>query len=219
MAPDRVAALLAEAPGLARASRLDGVRLPVNPVFEHLLPEGGLRPGTSTQIRGVGATTFALSLVAAASQESWTAIVGMPWLGLSAADELGVDLDHVVVVGDPGKKWTDVLAAVVDAFDVVVCRPQLPQRDVHKLSGRIRERDAVFVTIGDFAESDVRIDSRPAGWTGIEDGHGHLTARRIDVSVTGRRGAALGKRATLWLPDRDGNVTLVEPSNVVRLAR
>jgi hypothetical protein len=218
MASDRVAALLAEAPGLGRASQLDGPRLPTNPVLEQLLPDNGLRPGTSTQIRGAGATTIALALVAAASRESWVAVVGMPWLGLCAADELGVDLDHLVVIPDPKKRWTDVLGAVIDAFDIVVCRPQLPERDMRKISGRIRERDAVFVTVGAFDGGDVRIDARPVSWHGIEDGHGHLAARRIDVHVTGRRSAALGKRATLWLPDRDGNVSLVEPTNVVRLA-
>jgi hypothetical protein len=42
---DRVRALLAEAPGLERASELAPVQLPVLAPFMGLLPDGGLRPG------------------------------------------------------------------------------------------------------------------------------------------------------------------------------
>jgi hypothetical protein len=118
------------------------------------------------------------------------------------------------VIGDPGKRWTDVVAAVVDAFDVVLARPQLPGREARKLAGRIRERDAVFITVGAWPDSDVRIDGSAARWDGIERGHGHLAARRLDVAVGGRRSAARVQRATLWLPDADGVVRLCEPDNV-----
>ena len=217
MATDRLAALLAEAPGLERASRLDGPRLPVLGVFEHLLPEGGLRPGTTTQVTGIGATTLALSLVSVASQTSWTATVGMPSLGLRAAAELGVDLDHLVVVPDPGKRWTDVLSAVVDAFDVVLAYPP-PSRDARKIVGRVRERDAALVVVGPFDGSDVRLEGASASWHGLEQGHGHLTARAVEVTVVGRRSASRMRRATIWLPDEDGEVSLVR-RNVVQLAR
>jgi hypothetical protein len=219
---DRVAALLATlpgGPGLERASKLDGPRLPVPTAFERLLPDAGLRPGTSTQVTGVGATTLALSLVSEASHESWVAIVGAPSLGLRAASELGVDLDHVVAISDPGKRWVDVFAAVIDAFDVVVAQPQLSMRDAHRVAGRLRERDAVLVTLGAWTESDVRIETRAPRWEGIGGGHGHLSARAIDVSVSGRRSAARVKTATLWLPNAHGEVELVERDNVVRLAR
>lgn len=213
-----VSALLAQDLNLERASSIDAPRLPVLPVFERLLPGGGLRPGTSTQIRGPGATTLALSLISAASKEAWTAVVGIPALGLRAADELGVDLDHLVVIADPGKRWTDVLAAVVDSFDVVLTCPQLPGREARRLVGRIRERDAVFVTVGPWVESDVRIETtRAASWHGIEDGHGHLAARQVEIDITGRRVWGRPVSARLWLPNADGEVSLVEPDNVVRL--
>jgi hypothetical protein len=214
MGTDRVSALLAEAPSLGRASQLDAPRLPVSEVFERLLPDGGLRPGTSTQVCGVGATTLALSLVARASRESWIAAVGVPSVGLRAAAELGVDLDHLVVIDDPGKRWTDVVAAVVDAFDIVLARPQLPGSEARKLAGRIRERDAVFITIGAWPDGDVRIDGSAPRWDGIERGHGHLAARMIDVAVSGRRSAARVQHATMWLPDADGEVRLAEPDDV-----
>src|SRR5438552_3797818 len=120
MVIDRVRALLAEAPGLERASRLVSSRLPVHEAFEGVLQDGGLRPGSTVGVTGIGATSIALALVARASQEMWTAIVGFPALGLAAASELGVDLEHVVVVTDPRRQWTSVLGALVDSFDVVL---------------------------------------------------------------------------------------------------
>ena len=120
MTADRLSVLLAEAPGLERASRLAPPRLPVLPAFEEILPDAALRPGTTLSITGSASTSLALALLARASRESWTAAVGLPSLGLRAATELGVDLDHLVVVAEPGKRSTDVLAAVVDAFDVVL---------------------------------------------------------------------------------------------------
>src|SRR5688500_1530637 len=169
MTADRLSVLLAEAPGLERASRLAPPRLPVLPAFEGLLPDGGLRPGTTTSITGIGATSLALSLAARASHDSWVAAVALPSLGLRAATEYGIDLDHLVVVGDPGKQWPDIFAAVVDAFDVVLASPP-PTRIAAKLDARVRERDAVLVVVGDWPQADVRIEGAAQAWQGIEHG-------------------------------------------------
>jgi hypothetical protein len=212
---EQLAALIAQGPGLERASRLVTARIPVLPVFEELLPERGLRPGSMVCIGGIGATSLALSLISRASTESWTACVGMPELGLRAGAELGLDLDRLVVVPDPGKQWTDVLAALIDAFDVVLARapgglahpPRASNaRNTRKIAGRVRERDAVLVVVGAWPESDVRIEGTVTRWHGIGAGHGHLAARTVEVEVSGRRAAARGKSATLWLPDVDGEI-------------
>jgi hypothetical protein len=215
---DRLAALIAEAPGLARASHLTTTPIPVLPAFAGVLPERGLRPGSMLSVTGIGATSIALGLVAEASKTSWTACVGMPELGLAAGEELGVDLDHLVVVGDPKEQWTDVLAALVDAFDVVLAHPPAT-RITRKLSGRIRERDSVLVAIGDWPDSDVRLQGTSARWHGIGAGHGHLSARTIDVVVTGRRAAAQPKTTTLWLPDVTGEIRVANDATVTRLMR
>ena len=218
---DRLAALIAEAPGLARASHLNAARIPVSPAFADVLPERGLRPGSTLSVGGVGATSIALGLVAEASKTSWTACVGMPELGLAAGEELGVDLDHLVVVPDPKDQWTDILAALVDAFDIVLAHP--PQARVatraRKLSGRIRERDAVLVAIGAWPDSDIRLQGTSSRWHGIGAGYGHLAARTIDVVVTGRRAAAQPKTTTLWLPDVTGEIRVSNDASVTRLER
>ncbi|HYZ91957.1 MAG TPA: hypothetical protein VFA34_06130 [Actinomycetota bacterium] len=215
---DRVGALLAEAPGLERASELAPDRLPVFEAFEQILPFQGLRPGTTVGVSGVGATSLALALIARASEESWTAAVGLPALGLRAGAELGIDLDRLVVVPDPQEQWTAVLASLVDAFDVVLAHPPEQTSRPHRLNARVREQGAVLVGIGRM-DSDLTLHATNATWHGIGRGHGHLRTRTLDVTVAGRGAAAQPRHATLWLPDPDGNVSLAQHTSVIRLHR
>jgi len=47
----------------------------------------------------------------------------MPDLGLLAAYELGVDLERLALVPEPGPDWPQVVAALLDGIDVVVVAP------------------------------------------------------------------------------------------------
>jgi hypothetical protein len=203
---ERVRALLAEAPGLERASDLAPVHLPVLGPLTTLLP--GLRPGSTLSVTGPGATSLALALVARASTDAWTAVAGLPSISLVAACEFGVAIDRVVVIPETS---IDVLAAVVDAFDLVVGRPPRAARDAQKLYARARERDAVLVFVGPTSEADLRVQTSSAEWHGIDNGHGYLRARKLTVTATGRGSAARPKRTSLWLPDPDGQVSVVAP--------
>jgi hypothetical protein len=210
---DRVRALLAEAPGLERASELAPVRLSVLPPFMGLLPDGGLRPGTTLGVTGTGATSLALALVAQATRDTWTAVAGLPALNLVAASELGVAIDRVVVVPET---TVDVLAALVDAFDIVIARTALSARDTRRLYARVRERDAVLLTLGSATETDLRLDTTASSWHGITNGQGYLRARTLTVTATGRGNAAHGRQTTLWLPDEDGQVSLADNVRMLR---
>jgi len=123
--------------------------LPVLPALAGLLPEGGLRRGSTVAVSGVdprasrsaaearpgvdprasrsaaearpGATSLALALLAGPSQAgSWCAAVGLPSLGLVAAAEVGVALERFPLVARPGEEWPAVVATLVDAVDVVL---------------------------------------------------------------------------------------------------
>jgi hypothetical protein len=73
-----------------------------------MLPGRGLRRGSTVAVRG--STSMLLAMAAAATRAGcWCAVVGMPNLGLVAADELNVDLERLALVPTPvriGPKWS-----------------------------------------------------------------------------------------------------------------
>lgn len=220
--------------------------LPVLPPLMSLLPEGGLRRGTVTEISGgTGAVSLAMALVVAAvSSGRWMAVVGAPGtsngisngrdvsgaLGLSAAREMGLSLERLVMVDVPprdrvddrssgeGIGWATVVAACLDAFEVVLTWP--PRRasasDGRRLAARLRERGSVMLTMGDGPfQPDLRLDVIEATWTGLGHGHGHLRERRVTIEATGRRGASRPRRSQVLLPDADGALAIIEPMGAV----
>jgi hypothetical protein len=188
--------------------------LPVLPALETLLPARGLRRGSVVSV--AGSTSLAVSLLAAASARgSWCSAVGLPSLGLAAAAELGVVLERFPLVASPLRSsgaggWAWVVAALLDAFDVVLARPPAHVKiaDARRLTARVRERGAVLVIAGagwsDAAEVQLTVAS--ATWEGVGQGHGRLRARRVEVVAGGRGAAARERRVALWLPHPDGGV-------------
>lgn len=165
------------------------------------LPRGGLAGGTVVGLRGDGATSLLFALLSA-TPGSWSALVALPDLGLLAAAELGVDLDRVVVVPEPGPELLQVISILVDGVDVVVAavapgvRPA-PGR-LRVLGGRLRQRGAVLLTMGAWPESDLVLTSSWRGFTGLGDGHGRLLDRELLVEVSGR-GVGRPRQAVLSL--------------------
>src|SRR5438874_3165256 len=99
---------LAEIGQLAQPVVLAGERvLPVGEALRPLLPEGGLRRGSTIAVSR--STSLVLSLVADATVAgSWAAFVGMPWVGVVAAAESGIDLERVAFVPYPTReRWVD----------------------------------------------------------------------------------------------------------------
>ena len=166
--------------------------LPVLPALRGLLPGGVLRRGSTVAV--VGSTSLALALTAAASESgSWCAAVGLPSLGLVAVAEMGVVLERLALVRDPGESWPSVVAALLDALDVVVFLPPGPVRSVHvrRLAARARERGAVLVPACSWEGADVCLRVTGSEWHGLGAGHGHLRSR--GVAVTSRGGGAGGR--------------------------
>ena len=188
--------------------------LPVLPPLEPLFPTGGLRRGSVVSV--AGSTSLALSLLAATSaQGSWCAAVGLPSLGLAAAAELGVVLERFPLVPSVGRGsgpggWAWVVATLLDAFDVVLARPEAGVKvaDARRLTARVRERGAVLVVAGEEwpEPAEVRLSVAAASWEGVGRGHGRLRARRVDVVGGGRGAAARERRMSLWLPQPEGGV-------------
>jgi hypothetical protein len=197
--------------------------LPVHEALRPLLPDGALVRGRSVGCEGVAATSLALALTAEATTAgAWLAVVDLPWLGVEAAAELGVPLERLVrvdpgpsVTGRRGPAWGDLLAAVLDGFEVVVTR--VPERVdagvVRRVQARAQARGSVVVLVGAgrMWSSDVVLRATSATWEGVADGHGHLRARRVAVEASGRR-VPRPRHAELWCPGPDGSLALAAPA-------
>jgi hypothetical protein len=90
--------------------------------------------------------------------------------------------------------------------------------DGRRLVARARERGAVLVLLGPGWPdgADVQLEVVRARWEGLDDGHGHLQARKVRVQRRGRGEAAQPRQVDLWLPATTGEVTAVEVAAVER---
>ncbi|MFF5172065.1 hypothetical protein ACFY3U_05460 [Micromonospora sp. NPDC000089] len=194
----------ASAPDPAGGHRM----LPVAPELTGLLPNRGLRRGSTIAVttgrsRHSGGTSLMLALLAEASRAgSWCAVVGVPTFGAGAAAELGIALDRLALVPNPGPEWPTVVAALIDGVDVVVTAvPHAVSASVaDRLTARARQRGCVLVPYGRWDGADVTLQVVRGVWEGLGQGRGRLRRREVTVSARGRGAAARPKEARVWLP-------------------
>jgi len=153
--------------------------------------------------------SLALAIASAPSREgAWVGVAGLPELGIRAASDMGVAVERLVMVtGDPS--WVDVLAAMIDGFDVVVVGRRvgrLAGGAVRRLQARAQSRGIVMLTVGVPAlGADLQISAEQGTWIGLGNGHGVASGRQLVVEVGGRR-VPRPRRATMWLPDTNGSI-------------
>jgi len=238
--PTRVeAAALAELHPRVRPLTLAAERtLPVLDALGSLLP-AGLPRGATLAVTGAAGRSFAVALLAAASQTgSWVAVVGVPGFGWRAAAEVGLDLARVVLVDPvPPDVVPECLAALVDGFDAVLLggEARVTAAPARRLAARARERGTVLVTVvepwfaGERREraaqgpltdlADLRASVEGEGWEGLGAGFGRLGGRQVAVELEGRRLPGRRRGSRLWLPGPDGAVAPVEAPHLEVLER
>ncbi len=225
----QAAGLRALAERVAPTSLARDHTLPVLPALAGLVGAAGLRRGATATVaggRGLGATSLAFALVAAATQAgSWAAVVGLPAAHAPAAAHLGVALERLGLVPDAATlgHWPTVVAALLDGVDLVVAAvpPGLRAPDARRLVARARERGSVLVPLlpagAAWVEgADLRLRVVAARWHGVEAGHGFLRAREVEVTATGRGAAGRERSVRLWLPGHDG-VAVADPDPASRV--
>lgn len=190
----------------AQAKRLSVPVLPADPALAGLLPGGGLRPGAAYSLGGSMSLLFAL-LAPPSRAGSWCGVVGMPALGVEAAERVGVELSRLVLIAEPGTRWLAVTATIAEVLPVVAVRPGSRARDadVARLAARLRDRGTVLLVQGPWAQAEAVIDVAEPHWSGLGDGHGCLSERELTVSVSSRR-FPRPRRGRMLLPAQDGTV-------------
>jgi hypothetical protein len=192
--------------------------LPVHPALREVLPSG-LRRGSTMAVSG--SISLLLALLGAASADgAWCALVGLPRISAEAAAEYGMDLRRLAIIPSAGTGWTTAIGALLDAVDVVATRPpRLVPGDVRRLAARVRSREAVLMSYGEWPGADVRLRAADGQWTGLGQGYGRLQARRLEVHAEGKGTAARPRTANLWLPAAGGGVEPVtSTARVIELA-
>ncbi|HWD06649.1 MAG TPA: hypothetical protein VG674_29835 [Amycolatopsis sp.] len=215
-------ARLAALPGVSTASRVaeqavhaktTGRVLPVSAALAGLLPDAGLRRGSTVAVHR--STSLLLALLAEATAAgSWAAVVGVPSLGIAAAAEHGVDVSRLALVPRPGAEYPAVVAALLDGVDLVVTEPRSVRAPVaRRLSARARHRGAVLISLGHWPGADLELHCTPGPWAGLlGSGAGFLRSRPAEAHARGRGSSARPRTLTLTLPGPDGRAHPVDPS-------
>jgi hypothetical protein len=139
-------------------------------------------------------------------------------------------VDRLVLVPDPGARWMEVVAALVDALDVVVINPprRCPLADARRLAARIRDRHGLLLIAtaplpgsarrhAPWPESvDLGLEVLSSSWQGLEGGDGTLRRREVTIRSSGRRSAGRERAVHLWLPAADGGFAPVGDARPAR---
>jgi hypothetical protein len=197
---------------VASAAQASDRVLPVLPALGGLFPNGGLHRGSVVSVPGSGLLSLAVAAGATAAG-AWCSVVGLPELGVQAAAGVGVDPGRLLLVGDPGERWAQVTAALLDSCELVLlCPPTRPAAHVKRhVEATLRRTGGVLLVAGEWAGAQVRLWVARQQWAGLGLGHGRLMGRRVQVLATGRGAGARPAQQWLWLPGPDGGVAVADP--------
>ena len=195
--------------------RWDAPTLPLTPLLAPVLP-GGLRRGQVIAVEG--STSLMLELVSAASRQgSWTAVVGMPTLGVVAAVRRGIDLDRMALIPHPGAQAAAVVGTCVEGMDAVLVGAGLALSDAdrRRIAARAKERGSVIVAAGSWLGAHATLRVTDSHWVGLGSGEGRLREHRVAVAVEGRSRGPM--RPVEVVLDTDAGARWVRPDpHVVR---
>jgi hypothetical protein len=170
-----------------------------------------------------GSVSLLLAVVGAASaQGAWCALAGLPPLGAEAVAEFGIAAERTPIVSGPpaAREWAGLLAALVDAVDVVAARPgtALAPGELSRLAARARAKGVTLVldaagqsaagqSAAGWPGAEVSLTAAGPSWQRAEGPSGRLTGRRLTVTASGRGRFARPSTVSLWLPARGGGVS------------
>jgi hypothetical protein len=171
------------------APRIEQGTYPVLPGLEALFPDSGPRRGVVYSLSGQH--TLIWALIAQATQNGhFAATVGLSHLGVRSAEDIGVDLDRLVVVHQPGSHWWHSTSLLSDAVSLVVVAPRGPLPSAHqrdRFEARLRERGSTLLLCGHWPGAEAQISVGRSSWEGLGRGSGLLQRQRLRLILEARR--------------------------------
>ena len=161
---------------------------PVHEALASLFPQGGLLRGAVYSLDSSASLLW--SLLAEPTQKgTWCAVVGIPDVGLAAAEELGVNVDRLVLVPSPGSQWMAVVGALLDVVGVCALGafPSPSERVLSTLYGRLRERQSTVLVRSAWPRVEATLVAEHR-WEGVDTGRGLLREHYLRIVATPRSG-------------------------------
>jgi hypothetical protein len=145
-----------------------------------------IAPGSAVTVTGSTSALFAVA-VAAWGPEDWGVIAGLPNAGLLAAAQIGVPLARTVVIPDLGVQPVRVLAALVDAYSVVVLgQTSVNVGDRRRIEARMRRRRSRLITSSEWAGAAVAVHVERIARRGIGQGDGVVQGPELTMRLNAR---------------------------------
>lgn len=163
--------------------------LPTHPQLRRLFPHGGLPRGAATTVQG--SLQLALTVISAASAAGvWCGAIGVPGLGIEAAQHLGIALERFVLIPEPGRHAFSITSTLSEVLGVIMLRTaqRLTSRDAERLTARLRDHSTALVVLGDWPHARSALQVTASSWSGLGCGLGELTERYLAVRSVDRRG-------------------------------
>ncbi len=167
---------------------------------------------------GGGLSRLGLAMLADPAQRGQVVCVDVRgWLCPSAAWEVGVPPEHLVVVRcEEPVLWARVVSGLLDGMTAVYAEvpPRIKDAQLRKLSAAARSRKIPLVlrpVSGELPSGVSYLDLRvqAVAWEGTDAGHGRLTRRRITLEASGK--AVYGMTTTIEVVDDGTNPVRVVP--------
>lgn len=163
--------------------------LPTPPALRPLLPNGALRKGAPTAVQG--SLQLALSLLSGVSASgAWCGVIGVPSLGFEAAAQVGLGLDRLVLIPDPGRHALSIAGMLSEVLTALILCPrtQPSPGEVERLHARLRDHGTALVVTNAWPRSDTALRVTNSRWSGLGTGHGLLDTHELSVQSVDRRG-------------------------------
>ncbi|MGY1551958.1 hypothetical protein ACW5CM_09250 [Microbacterium sp. A588] len=186
--------------------RSDVPFLPLDPALEGLLPDPGLRVGSSYSISPSPSLLGAL-LAPPSQRGSWCAVIGMPTIGVEAMAGFGIELERLILVPDPGPRWLTVATALSEVVPLIAVHPRsrVSDADIARLNARLRDRGCTLLVTAPWPQSEATIRVEETEWHGLGSGWGLLADRTVTLRASGRRHES-ASRVRVRMPTSLGRV-------------